>query len=183
MLPSSAIDAAVFGISSGIKAGFPAVAGILAVDGIHAACWHPCYCWRPCCCCVTFFCSEVPYFDGIPAVAGVFVVAEILDAVSCCPCCSGYFAFNALRSNPFVTRYTTVAGITAGVPGVAGNLAVVFVLAVAEVRAVIGVLTVLFCVVFTPRPPSYHGSVWLPPVISLLLTNTLSPMRDCPRIN
>jgi hypothetical protein len=51
-------------------------------------------------------------FHGVPAV------------------CSGYFAFNALRSTPLVTRYTTVAVITAGVPGVAGNLAVVVVLAV-----------------------------------------------------
>jgi hypothetical protein len=36
---------------------------------------------------------------------------------------------------------------------------------------------ILFSVVFTPSPPSHHGSVWLLPVISLLLTNTVSPVR------
>ncbi len=34
---------------------------------------------------------------------------------------------------------------------------------------------ILFPVVFTPPSPSHHGSVWLLPVISLLLTNTVSP--------
>ncbi len=36
---------------------------------------------------------------------------------------------------------------------------------------------ILFSVVFTPPPPSHHGSVWLLLVISLLLTNTVSPVR------
>ncbi len=36
---------------------------------------------------------------------------------------------------------------------------------------------ILFSVVFTPSPPSHHGSVWALPVISLLLTNTVSPVR------
>ncbi len=30
-----------------------------------------------------------------------------------------------------------------------------------------------------PPPPSHHGSGWLLPVISLLLTNTVSPVRAC----
>jgi hypothetical protein len=40
---------------------------------------------------------------------------------------------------------------------------------------------ILFSVVFTPSPPSHghHGSVWLLYVISLLLTNTVSPVRAC----
>jgi hypothetical protein len=38
---------------------------------------------------------------------------------------------------------------------------------------------ILFSVVFTPPPPSNHGSVWLLPVISLLLTNTISSVRAC----
>ncbi len=37
----------------------------------------------------------------------------------------------------------------------------------------------MFSVVFTPSSPSSHGNVWLLPVISLLLTNTASPMRAC----
>jgi hypothetical protein len=37
----------------------------------------------------------------------------------------------------------------------------------------------LLYVVFTPSPPSHHSSVWVLPIISLLLTNTLSPMRAC----
>ncbi len=37
--------------------------------------------------------------------------------------------------------------------------------------------SVLFSVVFTLSPPSHHGSVWLLPAISLLLTNTVSPVR------
>ncbi len=36
-----------------------------------------------------------------------------------------------------------------------------------------------FFVVFIPPPPSQHGSDWLLPVISLLLTNTVSPVRAC----
>ncbi len=184
LLPYCAIDAAVFGISFDIKAGFPALAGILAVDGTHAVCWYPCYCWRPCCCCVTFSVLKSLILMGSLLMQAFFVVADILDAVSWCPCCSGYFAFNALRSTPFVTRYTTVAVITAGVPGAAGNLAVVVVLAVAGVRAVIGVPTVLFCGVFTSLPPAclVPTSSTLP-VISPLLTNTLSPVRACPWIN
>ncbi len=35
---------------------------------------------------------------------------------------------------------------------------------------------ILFSVVFTRNPSSQHGSVWLLPVISLLLTNTVSPV-------
>jgi hypothetical protein len=35
---------------------------------------------------------------------------------------------------------------------------------------------VLFSVVFTPSPPSHHGSVWVLPVLSVLLTNTVSPV-------
>ncbi len=38
---------------------------------------------------------------------------------------------------------------------------------------------ILFSVVFTPSPPGHHGSVWLLPVISLLLANTVSPVRAC----
>jgi hypothetical protein len=38
----------------------------------------------------------------------------------------------------------------------------------------------LFSVVFIPSPSSHHGSVWVLPVISLLLTNTVSPVRSCP---
>ncbi len=37
---------------------------------------------------------------------------------------------------------------------------------------------IVFSVVFT-TPPSQHGSVWLLPVISLLLTSTVSPVRAC----
>ncbi len=37
--------------------------------------------------------------------------------------------------------------------------------------------SILFSVVFTPSPCSHHGSVWFLPVSSLLLTNTLSPVR------
>ncbi len=77
-------------------------------------------------------------FHGVPAVLATLLLMQ--------------------RIPPFVTRYTTVAVITAGVPGVAGNLAVVVDLAVAGVRAVIGVPTVLFCVVFTSLPPSLFGS-------------------------
>jgi hypothetical protein len=36
---------------------------------------------------------------------------------------------------------------------------------------------ILFSVVFTHSPPGYHGSVWVVPFISLLLTNTVSPVR------
>ncbi len=36
---------------------------------------------------------------------------------------------------------------------------------------------ILFSVVFTPSPPSHHGIVWVPSVISLLLTNIVSPVR------
>ncbi len=41
---------------------------------------------------------------------------------------------------------------------------------------------ILFSVVFTllPRAPCHHGSVWLLHVISLLLTNNLSPVADLP---
>jgi hypothetical protein len=38
---------------------------------------------------------------------------------------------------------------------------------------------ILFYVVFTSFPPSHHGSVWLLPVISLLLAKTVSPVRAC----
>ncbi len=38
---------------------------------------------------------------------------------------------------------------------------------------------ILFSVVFSPHPRSHHGSVWLLPVISLLLTNTVSLVRAC----
>ena len=38
---------------------------------------------------------------------------------------------------------------------------------------------VLFSVVFTPPHPSHHGSVWVLPVISLLLANTVSPVQAC----
>ncbi len=44
---------------------------------------------------------------------------------------------------------------------------------------------ILFSVVFTPYPPQpppligNHGSVWVLPVISLLLSNTVSPVRAC----
>jgi hypothetical protein len=38
---------------------------------------------------------------------------------------------------------------------------------------------ILFSVVFTPPPLSHHGSIWLLPVISLLLTNTVFPVRAC----
>ncbi len=37
--------------------------------------------------------------------------------------------------------------------------------------------SILFSVVFTPPPSSHHGSVWLLPVISLLLGITL--YREC----
>ncbi len=38
----------------------------------------------------------------------------------------------------------------------------------------------MYSVVFTSPPLSHHGSAWLPtPVISLLLTNTISPVRAC----
>ncbi len=33
--------------------------------------------------------------------------------------------------------------------------------------------------IFTPPPPSHHGSLWLLPVICLHLTNTVSPKRAC----
>jgi hypothetical protein len=36
---------------------------------------------------------------------------------------------------------------------------------------------ILFSVVFTPSPPNQHGSNLAKPVISLLLTNTVSPVR------
>ncbi len=35
-----------------------------------------------------------------------------------------------------------------------------------------------FCRLYPP-PPSHHGSVWLLPVLSLFLTNTVSPVRAC----
>jgi hypothetical protein len=38
---------------------------------------------------------------------------------------------------------------------------------------------ILFSVVFTSPPPSHHGNVWLLPVISLVLTNTVQPVRAC----
>jgi hypothetical protein len=38
---------------------------------------------------------------------------------------------------------------------------------------------ILFSVVFTAPPPSHHGRLWLLTVISLLLTNTVSPVRAC----
>ncbi len=37
----------------------------------------------------------------------------------------------------------------------------------------------LFYVVFIPSPPSHYGSVWVLPVISLFLTNTVSPVQAC----
>ncbi len=37
----------------------------------------------------------------------------------------------------------------------------------------------LFYVVFTPSPPSHHGSVWVLPVISLFLTSTVLPVQAC----
>ncbi len=40
-----------------------------------------------------------------------------------------------------------------------------------------GVNVFLFSVVFTPSLPSHHGSVWVLPVISMLLTNTVSPVQ------
>ncbi len=36
-----------------------------------------------------------------------------------------------------------------------------------------------FSVVFTPPPSTHHGSVWLLPVSSLFLTNTVSQVRVC----
>ncbi len=39
---------------------------------------------------------------------------------------------------------------------------------------------ILFSVVFTPSPPSHHGSVWVKPIISLLLNNTVSPVQAYP---
>ncbi len=36
---------------------------------------------------------------------------------------------------------------------------------------------ILISVVLTPSPPSHLGSLWLLPVISLLLTNTVPPVR------
>ncbi len=38
---------------------------------------------------------------------------------------------------------------------------------------------ILFSVVFTPPPSSHHGTFWVLPVISLLLTNSVSPVRAC----
>jgi hypothetical protein len=37
----------------------------------------------------------------------------------------------------------------------------------------------MYSVVFAPSPPSHYGSVWVLPVISLLFTNTVSPVRAC----
>ncbi len=37
----------------------------------------------------------------------------------------------------------------------------------------------LFYLVFTPSPSSHLGGDWVLPVISLLLTNTVSPVRAC----
>jgi hypothetical protein len=36
-----------------------------------------------------------------------------------------------------------------------------------------------FCRLYPSPPPGHHGSVWLLPVISLLLTNAVSSMRTC----
>ncbi len=36
---------------------------------------------------------------------------------------------------------------------------------------------ILYSVVFTPSPPSHHGSVWLLPIISLLLTTVILSRR------
>ncbi len=36
-----------------------------------------------------------------------------------------------------------------------------------------------FSVVYAPYPLSHHGSVWVLPVISLLLTKLVSPVRAC----
>jgi hypothetical protein len=38
---------------------------------------------------------------------------------------------------------------------------------------------ILLSVVFTPSFPAMLGSIWILPVISLLLTNTVSPVRAC----
>jgi hypothetical protein len=38
---------------------------------------------------------------------------------------------------------------------------------------------VFFSLPYSPHAPSHHGSVWLLPVISLLLTNTVSSVRAC----
>ncbi len=38
---------------------------------------------------------------------------------------------------------------------------------------------ILFSVVFNPYPPSHHGRVWVLPVSSLLLTNTVSQVQAC----
>ncbi len=40
-------------------------------------------------------------------------------------------------------------------------------------------LCILFSVVFNPSPPSQHCSVWVLHVISVLLTNTVPPVRAC----
>jgi hypothetical protein len=37
---------------------------------------------------------------------------------------------------------------------------------------------ILFSVVFTPSPPSHHGSVWVLPVISLLTLNRLAGLPN-----
>jgi hypothetical protein len=41
-----------------------------------------------------------------------------------------------------------------------------------------GPMNVVFCRLY-PFSPNYHGSVWVLPVISLLVTNTVSPVRAC----
>jgi hypothetical protein len=38
---------------------------------------------------------------------------------------------------------------------------------------------IMFSVVFTPPPPCHHGIVWVIPVISLFLANTVSPVQAC----
>jgi hypothetical protein len=37
----------------------------------------------------------------------------------------------------------------------------------------------IFCCLYPSPPPRHHGSVWVLPVISLLLANTVSPVRAC----
>ncbi len=43
-----------------------------------------------------------------------------------------------------------------------------------------GLMYFVFCRLYLPCYPSHHGSVWVPPVISLIWPNTVSPVQYIP---
>jgi hypothetical protein len=49
----------------------------------------------------------------------------------------------------------------------------------AQVNTVFTTEPMYYLVVFTPHPTSHHGNVWLLPVFSLLLANTVARVQAC----